>query len=36
MPIVDAVGALLGGTPAAQVVQQLLARPLRAEQKAGA
>jgi glycerol-3-phosphate dehydrogenase (NAD(P)+) len=36
MPIVDAVGALLGGAPAGQVVQQLLARPLRAEQKAGA
>lgn len=34
MPIVEAVGALLDGAPAAQVVQQLLARPLRAEQKA--
>ncbi len=36
MPIVDAVGALLGGEPAAQVVQQLLARPLRAEQESDA
>lgn len=36
MPIVDAVGTLLGGAPAAQVVQQLLARPLRAEQEPGA
>lgn len=36
MPIVDAVGALLGGAPAAEVVQRLLARPLRAEQEADA
>ena len=36
MPIVDAVGALLGGEPAAQVVRQLLARPLRAEQESDA
>jgi len=36
MPIVDAVGALLGGEPAAQVVQQLLSRPLRSEQEAAA
>ncbi|RZV31956.1 MAG: NAD(P)-dependent glycerol-3-phosphate dehydrogenase [Sphingomonadaceae bacterium] len=36
MPIVDAVNALLGGEPARDVVQQLLARPLRAEREAGA
>lgn len=34
MPIVDAVGTLLDGAPAGQVVQQLLSRPLRAEQEA--
>ena len=31
MPVVDAVCALLGGTDAAQVIGQLLARPLRSE-----
>ncbi|WP_284126086.1 NAD(P)H-dependent glycerol-3-phosphate dehydrogenase [Parerythrobacter aestuarii] len=36
MPIVEAVNRLLDGAPAAEVVQQLLARPLRAEQGPGA
>lgn len=34
MPIVNAVYSLLGGQPAREVVQDLLARPLRAEQGA--
>ncbi len=36
MPIVHAVRGLLDGEPAADVVRQLLARPLRAEQATGA
>jgi glycerol-3-phosphate dehydrogenase (NAD(P)+) len=36
MPITLAVADLLTGTPAAQVVQTLLARPLKAEREAGA
>jgi len=36
MPIVAAVNTLLRGAPAGEVVQGLLARPLRAEREAGA
>lgn len=36
MPIVQAVGRLLDGAPAGEVVAQLLARPLRAEHESGA
>jgi len=31
MPIAEAVGRLLTGAPAKEIVQELLARPLRAE-----